>query len=310
VDRGVPVILLYRDVEDFLDAEGLRAAEVETREEGREIDVERYTPGERALLSDAPLRIRRPAVLARGAAVLVIAALAGAAAGGLAGRAVGPLRPEPAGPAGSVAAPIEAPAPRAPTGGGAAWPLAGAGALALAAAGGLAAWSRRRRARAFPVRTASPWRWRVLARAVRHPRDFVVARTWARRSADAPTGRGPALEGYRELVPEPEVPVGVRLDLDRLGKGLVDLRGPDGRRSDARVLVIRERRALLNRNHPTVKRLIGLAEHEPVRARLLLDMLLATDPELARHADPRQAEWDLVARGRARLAQTRKRAAA
>jgi hypothetical protein len=310
VDRGVPVLLLYRDVEDFLNAEGLRTSEVEAHEEGREIELDGYTDGERALLSGAPLGTRRAAVVARVAAVLIIAAAAGALAGGLASRAVGPLSAGPAGPNGLVAAPIERRPPEAPASGGAAWPLAGAGALALAAAAALGAWSRLRRAVAFPVRSASPWRWRVLARALRHPRDFLIARTWARRSAGVPSGRGPALEGYRELVPEPEVPVGVRLDLDRLGKGLVDLRGPDGGRSDARVLVIRERRALLNRNHPTVRRLIALAEHDAVRARLLLDALLATDPELARHADPRQSEWDLVARGRARLAQARKRAAA
>ncbi len=43
---------------------------------------------------------------------------------------------------------------------------------------------------------------------------------------------------------------------------------------------------LLNRNHPTVGDLICIAERDRRRAHLLLDVLLATDPELARGTGP------------------------
>jgi len=303
VARGVPVLLLYRDVEDFLETEGIRTVEVEARDLGREVTLDRYTAGERALLEPeqlSPSGARRPL---RIAAVALSALGIGATAGVAIGNAVGPLKlplvvPQPAPPQARAPAPSRPPVPeRTPAFPG--W-LAFGGAAALAGAVGLGRWARRRRAFELPVRVVSSRRLRTLGRMLRHPRDFWVARSWMARAAE-PSAPGPRLEGYRELVPEPEVPVGVRLDLDRLQRGLIDLRGPDGSRSDARIVVVRDGRALLNRNHPTVVRLIRRAETEPVRARILLDALLATEPELARQADPRQAEWDLVARARTRL---------
>lgn len=306
VDRGVPVLLLYRDVEDFLDAEGLGLIEVESRDEGVEIATEHYTRGERALLDDAPPPGRRANHAARTAGTLLAAIVVGAAAGSLAGRWVDATRNEAGAPPLSTEdAPVAIEAPLTSPWGG---PLAGAGSLALLTAGGLAAWSRRRSARAVPIRRAPSWRWRAWLRAIRHPYDYFVARSWVRSTRAGAEARAPVLEGYRELLPEPETPVGVRLDLDRLHKGMVDLRGLDGAPSDARVLVVRDQRALLNRNHPTVERLIRLAERDVLRAHILLDALLASDPELARFVDPRQAEWDLIGRARARLARSRKRA--
>lgn len=310
--RGVPVLLLYRDVEDFLDRESIRGVEVESRELGPEVEVRQYTPGERALLLAErldPPRFRRVLGLA---VALGVAGLAGGGFGLYASRAVGPL--EIGAPARPPAPTSATPRPELPTGTSrpidVTWPLAGAGAVALGAAAASAWWTRRKLTFELPVRQARPRRVRLLWRALRHPRDYIVARAWIRRSRQASEGdpAGPGnLEGYRELVPEPEIPVGVRLDLDQLKRGLVDLRGPEGGRSDARVLVVREGRALLNRNHPTVRRLVDLAGHDVVRARILLDALLATDPELAGHADPRQAEWDLVARARVRLKRARAR---
>lgn len=298
-DRGVPVLLLYRDVEDFLESEGIRTVEVESHDIGREIAVELYSPGERALLAPDPVHRRSrigPGLVAATLLALAVGATVGLSAGRLVGSEA-PAEPSPLGLGEPSAGPPPTDEPsKAP---GRSWPLVVGGGAALLAAAGLAAWGRRRRAFDLPVRETTFRPWRIAWRVLRHPRDFLVARAWLAHSAQA---RPVPLEGYRELVPEPEVPVGVRLDLDRLSKGLVDLRGPDGGRSDARVLVVRDRRALLNRNHPTVRRLVSLAESEPLRAKILLEALLATDPDLARRADPRQAEWDLVARARARLA--------
>jgi hypothetical protein len=140
-------------------------------------------------------------------------------------------------------------------------------------------------------------RFDVLRRALFHPIDFFVARGWSIRASGARSLAGSnAIQGYRELAPEPPIRSGVRLDLDRVEIGFVDLVSPVGEPHDGRILLRRTNRVLLNRNHPTVRDLISVAEIEPRRARVLLDVLLATDPELARGTDPRQVEWDLLGR--------------
>jgi hypothetical protein len=70
---------------------------------------------------------------------------------------------------------------------------------------------------------------------------------------------------------------------------------------DGRILIRRQDRVLLNRNHPTVRDLITIAELDQRRARLLLDVLLATDPDLSKGTDPRQVEWDLLGRAEGSL---------
>ena len=88
----------------------------------------------------------------------------------------------------------------------------------------------------------------------------------------------------------------MRLDLDRVEIGFVDLVSSVGEPHDGRILLVRGDRVLLNRNHPTVSDLISVASIDERRARLLLDVLLATDGDLARGTDPRQVEWDLLGR--------------
>jgi hypothetical protein len=142
----------------------------------------------------------------------------------------------------------------------------------------------------------------VLRRALLNPIDFLVARGWSIRAAGTrPLGGSHVISGYRELAPELPIRSGVRLDLDRLEVGFVDLLSSVGEPHDGRVLLRRGQRVLLNRNHPTVRDLIRLAERDEPRARLLLEALLATDPDLARGTDPRQAEWDLLGRAEAGL---------
>ncbi|MCA9555550.1 MAG: hypothetical protein KC933_36310, partial [Myxococcales bacterium] len=140
-------------------------------------------------------------------------------------------------------------------------------------------------------------RLNVLSRALLHPVDFVVARGWSMRaSGPKPLGASAGIQGYRELAPEQPIRSGVRLDLDRVRIGFVDLMSQSGDPNDGRVLLRRQGRILLNRNHPTIRDLILVAESNPMQARLLLDVLLATDPDLAKGTDPRQVEWDLLGR--------------
>ena len=146
-------------------------------------------------------------------------------------------------------------------------------------------------------------RWNVVTRALLHPIDFLVARGWSLRAAGRPlaASASASIKGYREFAPEEPIRSGVRLDLDRVEIGFVDLASRAGDPNDGRFLLRRMGRVLLNRNHPTVRDLISIAEAEPNRARVLLDMLLATDAELGRGTDPRQVEWDLLGRAEVTL---------
>ena len=137
----------------------------------------------------------------------------------------------------------------------------------------------------------------VFRRALFHPIHFLVARGWSIRASGArPLSGSAAITGYRELAPELPIRSGVRLDLDRIQIGFVDVVSAVGEPHDGRILLRRGPRALLNRNHPTVRDLIQIAGLDPKRARVLLEALLATDPDLARGSDPRQVEWDLLGR--------------
>lgn len=344
-DRGVPVLLLYRDIEDFLERQGIDTVEVDGSDDGAEIAPGQWGPGELALAvrpSFAALSARRRAthrIVYAGTAALTVAAalfLASAELGA-------PIAQEPASPGASTvtapldealvelhepgaepseasAAPDERAAPSLASVSVPSEPGAGsvrrvvvllAGVLALlSAAAGLAllliTFGRRRgRGVAWlrveagaPLRVSSPnaRRFDVLGRALFHPIDFFVARGWSMRSSGSRV-HGPAgMKGYRELAPEPRIRTGVRLDLDRVQIGFVELLSTVGEPHDGRILLRREDRVLLNRNHPTVADLIRLASVDPARARVMLDALLATDPELARETDPRQVEWDLLSR--------------
>ncbi|MEO1232164.1 MAG: ATP-binding protein, partial [Myxococcota bacterium] len=55
VDRGIPVLLLYRDLEDFLDRQEIPTVEVDGLDDGVEIEARAWSEGERALV-DRPVR--------------------------------------------------------------------------------------------------------------------------------------------------------------------------------------------------------------------------------------------------------------
>lgn len=325
VDRGIPVLLLYRDLEDFLERQGIPSVEVDGLDDGVEIEELEWGRGE-AALADRALVVKR--VPARGAAVVVAVGLLAAA--GLAGyarfgggpavdapvasvevlegapEAAGDEPPELAQPAALPEAPPAVSPPRASS----LVTLAGVVA-ALSAASGLAliyltmasrrkpsqSWLRAEAGAPLTVGETRRRRLNVLSRALLHPVDFVVARGWSMRaSGPKPLGASAGIQGYRELAPEQPIRSGVRLDLDRVRIGFVDLMSQSGDPNDGRVLLRRQGRILLNRNHPTIRDLILVAESNPMQARLLLDVLLATDPDLAKGTDPRQVEWDLLGR--------------
>ncbi|MFO0722551.1 MAG: ATP-binding protein [Myxococcota bacterium] len=335
-DRGVPVLLLYRDLEDFLERQGIQTVEVDGADDGLEIEPGRYSAGELALAQRPPIRAPRPerrratiATFALAASTaLVVVLWRDAQTVPEAAPTVAVVRGAPAVPMGIEAAPVSVPpssneaglavqaqAPARRPGRAIVVTLAvivlglsaalGAAMIAgvfarssgkkrewLASAGGAPIMVGENRARRFDV----------LRRALLHPIDFFVARGWSIRSSGPRSlGASAVITGYRELAPELPIRSGVRLDLDRIEIGFVDLLSAVGEPHDGRILLRRESRVLLNRNHPTVRDLILVAEREPVRARVLLEVMLATDPDLARGTDPRQVEWDLLGRAESSL---------
>ena len=137
----------------------------------------------------------------------------------------------------------------------------------------------------------------IIRRALFHPIDFIIARAWSIRAAGHRSlSASSIVENYRALTPEPVIRSGVRLDLDCIQIGFIDLVSSVGEPHDGRILLTRGSKALLNRNHPTVNDLIAIASVDPRRAHILLDILLATDPQLSKGTDPRQVEWDLLSR--------------
>lgn len=332
-DRGVPVLLLYRDLEDFLERQSIETVEVDGEDNGVEVAEVEWSPGELALAARSPMvnrpRLMRPVGLAAVAAgvlatVLGVAMIGGMPMKGRASDAAVPSRPvasaAPIAGAGEIE--IGEPAPQSKAGIAtipkqAGEPtshfivtLAGIIAVLSAAAGcamiyltitaktaATASWLRAEAGAPLTIGETRRRRLNVLSRAVLHPIDFFVARGWSvRASGPKPLGASSAIKGYREFAPESPIRSGVRLDLDRVKIGFVDLISASGDPHDGRILLRRADRVLLNRNHPTVRDLIGVAESDRRRARLLLDVLLATDPELARGTDPRQVEWDLLGR--------------
>ncbi len=338
-DRGVPVLLLYRDLEDFLERQGIPTVEVDGADDGLEVAPGQWSPGEAALARRPPLATGRtrwaPLVVASGAAVAAVvtavvlvtqrdpAPLAAAVAPVASATApqVDPTTPAPASPAASTsvaASPTAQHASLAASGGPAAprkmrgvvVSLAAVVAFLSTALGaallyftfirrgvGSRAWLQAEADAPLMVGENRSRRLDVLRRAVFHPIDFFVARGWSIRASGArPLSGSAGITGYRELAPELPIRSGVRLDLDRIEIGFVDLVSTVGEPHDGRILLRRGMRALLNRNHPTVRDLIQIAELDPRRARVLLEALLATDPDLARGSDPRQVEWDLLGR--------------
>ena len=339
-DRGVPVLLLYRDLEDFIERQGIPTVEVDGQDDGVEIAPGNWSPGEIALADRPELPKRRPPVFKISAAAFgVTAALA---LGVLVATTGWPPRvpgiepatqvavarsPDPGVAVERSAGPSLEPAPTASVAiASVATPRASptqtrslralllslAGIIAvLSAAAGLAmlyfstgqqrptpaSWLREEAGTPLVVGEGSRRRADVLRRAVFHPIDFFVARGWSIRAAGQRSlSASSSIKGYRELSPEPHIRSGVRLDLDRVEIGFVDLVSSVGEPHDGRILLVRGQRVLLNRNHPTVRDLITVAGVDAPRARVLLDVLLATDPELARGTDPRQVEWDLLRR--------------
>jgi hypothetical protein len=334
-DRGVMVLLLYRDLEDFLERQGIEQVEVDGLDDGVEIAEYHWGRGEAALAARPPLGTRqlplRPiAALASVALVVALAVVS-----------LMPItRSTPSLPAGEVAAfeeeeepplatpvPLASPAPerkdadliQIPKRTGAKNKLLvtiAAIVAALSAAAGCAmiyltfaarkrataSWLRAEAGAPLTVGESRKRRFNVWSRALLHPIDFFVARGWSvRASGPKPLAASASIKGYRELAPEAPIRSGVRLDLDRVKIGFVDLVSQSGDPHDGRILVRRQDRVLLNRNHPTVRDLITIAEIDQRRARLLLDVLLATDPDLSKGTDPRQVEWDLLGRAEGSL---------
>lgn len=304
VDRGVPVLLLYRDLEDFLERQEIETVEVDGLDDGVEIEARAWSQGERALVARpapvSPRRLRFEWGLGVALGVLVLALVASVAV-------VFPGAPSTP----SAPPPIVSPVPTPPTSPVSEAPPASPSrrwvslGFAFTAGVGVAVlvvlffgirqgrWLRDDGNLAFARGSGRHRRLLVLLRAALHPFDFVVARGFGRRPR-GPTGK--AIAGYRAFVAETPVRAGMRLDLDSLELGFVDMVSRTGEPSDARLVARRSGRVLLNRNHPTVQDLIRIATIDPPRAHLLLETLLATDPDLGRGSDPRQVEWDLVAR--------------
>ncbi len=364
VDRGVPVLLLYRDLEDFLERQAIETVEVDGLDDGVEVAEIDWGRGEVALAQRPAAREaggwRRPvgvvaSVVAGALLAMVSMSVAGLGVPGLSDpsgwlptvptSASKESSTEAAGPTASaddrrVAAPTAQAVDAVSAGDGRVdgggpdhadepaqaaelmptqlrnrWSSVLAAVLALlwAAAGLGLILSARRRPRRSWLRTEAgaplkvgetrQRRWNVLTRAILHPIDFVVARAWSVRAAGRPlaASASASIKGYREFVPDEPIRSGVRLDLDRVELGFVDLISRAGDPNDGRFLLRRQGRVLLNRNHPTVRDLITIAAVEPRRARVLLDMLLATDVELGRGTDPRQVEWDLLGRAEVNL---------
>lgn len=337
-DRGVPVLLLYRDLEDFLERQAIETVEVDGLDEGAEIAEGQWGKGEVALADrpviDPPARSLKPAIIASMASATV--ALVSwhlivpsdeeldrrLMADRLPAITAPAPTPEPlAGPAlGEEVRVVQAPpvaanlvsAPREEKNRILLTLAAVVAALSLATGFGMlyltftarhtqvGSWLRNEAGAPMTSGETRRRKFNVLSRALLHPIDFFVARGWSlRASGPRPLHAPAAIKGYRELAPEQPIRSGVRLDLDRVRIGFVDLVSQSGDPHDGRILLKRRDRVLLNRNHPTVRDLIAVAEGDQRRARLLLDALLATDADLARGTDPRQVEWDLL--GRAEL---------
>ncbi len=336
VDRGVPVLLLYRDVEDFLSRQGIDTVEVDDLDMGSEVDRASYSAGEAALVrsfSRDP-QASSPRARSGGSGVWFAAAgLTGVLALGALTWAVGwtsdelvAARMSEGGPAPdrsellfvdrTVAASRRSSEGSPPPAAGTPWARElrlGGAVLCLALAWGLS-WrflrtgsTAGRAGRTDPSRPLvrrPKRRLNVWWQAMRHPKDYLVARFWSRDES----ARTPPItpDGYRELSPEQhEVCADVRLDLDALAVGFVDLRSAEGAEHEGRQLVLRGGKVLLNRNHPTVRDLIRLAERDRTRSRMLLECLLSTDPVLAKGIDPRQMEWELLSRCRSWVARSR-----
>ena len=335
-DRGVPVLLLYRDLEDFLERQGIETIEVDGLDDGIEIEEVEWGRGEAALAERPRLSRRGPgaAGLMPVAVMILLVAILGMFAWQFGGfrspESESPSvitlevsdRPPWRRPAQDGATPEEngarngtkdvRPSSRSSKGRGSSFFVrTAAGVASISAFVGLllvlitvrrrgkphSSWLRAEAGAPLTVGESRRRRFNVLTRAVLHPIDFWVARGWSVRASGArQLGSSTGIHGYRELAPEQPIRSGVRLDLDRIEIGFVDLTSKTGDPNDGRILLRRETRVLLNRNHPTVRDLIVLAAVEPQRARMLLDALLATDPDLARGTDPRQVEWDLLGR--------------
>jgi hypothetical protein len=324
-DRGVPVLLLYRDLEDFLERQGIATVEVDGADDGLEVQPGEWSPGELALAYRPPLTDRRPlrfALAASAGSLLLAAALLVAGqrfvdlpapsppppivVAQKAPSAPAPAAEPPSARAAIAAVPRQSPRPLRVVLIG----LAAIVALLSTAVGsamlyltfakkdsGSAKWLRAEADAPVTVGENGARKLDVLRRAIFHPIDFFVARGWSIRSSGSRSlSASAAITGYRELAPELPIRSGVRLDLDRVEIGFVDLLSSVGEPHDGRILVRRGPRVLLNRNHPTVRDLIAIAETDPRRARVLLEAMLATDPDLARGTDPRQVEWDLLGR--------------
>ncbi|MEM1023497.1 MAG: ATP-binding protein [Myxococcota bacterium] len=265
--RDLPVLLLYRDVEDFLDQSGISTQEVDASEGGKPVEADAWTVAEAALLRPIQLRRKRRSTVlwpwVAGGSALAGAALILVRSGGLGIPAIEAMT--------QGLVPVSGPYR------GLAWLM-----LALSVGLGLASLAR----------LVAPDRIRILKRVLAHPRDFWVARWSAFRS----TGAAPT-PGFVEARDAEPVAVGRRVDLDEHPLGLIEL----GDGEQERLLVLRADIILLNRRHSLVRRLVDRAQRQPIQARMLLENLIVADPAFAGGADPRRLEWDLLVRHQAWL---------
>ena len=340
LDRGVPVLLLYRDLEDFLESQRIDYVEVDGRDDGVEVQPEGWSSGEAALAKRIkPQKHKGTSIGYRISLGAMTLSLGLAAVWFMNGNTSQPQSMAPAkvlvksqrSPDLEITHPTEikvsvkeldkqrkrnieagiaVPSRDRSTRNTLLVSLTGLIAI-LSGAAGLAvlyftlafrprlptSWLQEELGTPLTVGESLRRRLDIVRRAVFHPIDFFIARAWSVKSAgNRSLSASSAMEHYRELNSEPIIRSGVRLDLDQIEIGFVDLISSVGEPHDGRMLLTRGHRALLNRNHPTIQHLIALANVDEHRARILLDILLATDVHLAKGTDPRQVEWDLLSR--------------
>ena len=337
VDRGIPVLLLYRDLEDFLDKQKIPSVEVDGQDDGVEVEPRIWSRGEAALarriLPSAQSNKLKTSFALAATAALFLAVIVMWSSFEQDNYYRSEKRYSPTTettqvvdfeesfevhiPAENIREnkkqTMEAAMIRKPAKGSRRDKFVNVLAAVVAifsAAAGFALLYRSYRKRRTPTTwvqeeigtplTAEPAghrRWDVVRRAILHPIDFFIARAWSVKSSGQKSlSASSALAHYRELSGEPIIRSGVKLQLDLLQIGFVDLVSTVGEPHDGRVLLMRDQKVLLNRNHPTIRDLIDVASVDEDRARILLDILLATDPQLSKETDPRQVEWDLLNR--------------
>ena len=283
IDRGQPVLLLYQDVEDFLLRHDIAITEVDGFDNGSEIPKQLWTPGEVALIKSCEsvpqISQQKNNIRYLFAAVFTFCAVL------LAGRIYTDTNI-------FQNSPQQIPATT----------------LMLSTAF-VGCWiffrqgfKSSRTPQNLMYAKTTPKHWATIVHALTYPIDFWVARRWSIRGAGTF-----AVSKYSRTLEDITIRTGVHLNLDQLSLGYVDLLSRAGDPTDTRFLIVREDKVLLNRNHSTILNLTTIAQQNPTKASILLETLLSTEIELTKACDPRQVEWNLVARSEQKLSTSHKK---